>query len=269
MRTRLDILMTARGLAPSREKARALILEGHVLVDGKPVTKAGASVEDNADIRVTGGELPYVSRGGLKLEKAIRAHGIDLSGAVCMDIGASTGGFSDCMLQNGAAKVYAVDVGSGQLADKLRRDSRVINMEQTNIRHVTPDQLGEALDFASVDVSFISLTLVLPVLCSLLRSGGQGVCLVKPQFEAGKGRVGKKGVVKEPETHLEVLRRIFSFCGELGLCVRGIHYSPIKGPEGNIEYLFYFEKTPEPSPFSDGDLAGLVRASHEALDSRS
>ena len=266
MKTRLDILMTGRGLAPSREKARALIVEGHVLVDGKPVTKAGAPVEDNADIRVTGGELPYVSRGGLKLEKAIRAHGIDLSGAVCMDIGASTGGFSDCMLQNGAAKVYAVDVGSGQLADKLRRDSRVVNMEQTNIRHVTPDLLGEALDFASVDVSFISLTLVLPVLCSLLRSGGQGVCLVKPQFEAGREKVGKNGVVRDPATHCEVLHNAMGYAAANGFAVRGLDFSPVKGPEGNIEYLMFVQKSAEPAVLDDSVAKQVVEASHSTLD---
>jgi len=268
MKERLDILMVEQGLAPSREKAKALIMAGTVLVNGEKVDKAGTPVDAAAKIQVSGGALPYVSRGGLKLEKAIKAHGIDLSGNICVDIGASTGGFSDCMLQNGASKVYAVDVGYGQLAWKLRTDPRVVNLERTNVRYVTAEQIPDPLDFGSVDVSFISLTLVLPVLYRLLREGGRGVCLVKPQFEAGKGKVGKKGVVREPEIHLEVLEKVFTFCGELGLCVKGIHFSPIKGPEGNIEYLFYFEKSAEASPFSKEDLAELVKASHQALDGK-
>lgn len=263
---RLDILMTDQGLAPSREKAKALIMAGAVLVDGEKVDKAGTPVEETAHIEVTGGQLPYVSRGGLKLEKAIHAHQLSLADNICIDIGASTGGFSDCMLQSGASKVYAVDVGYGQLAWKLRTDPRVVNLERTNIRYVTREQVPDPLDFGSVDVSFISLTLVLPVLFELLKPGGRGVCLVKPQFEAGKGKVGKKGVVREPEIHLEVLDKIFDFCGELGLSVQGIHYSPIKGPEGNIEYLFYFEKSDAPSPFTHEDLVQLVTESHQALD---
>jgi len=266
MKTRLDVLMVEQGLAESREKAKALIMTGNVFVNGEKVDKAGTPVDSAAKVEVTGGQLKYVSRGGLKLEKAIDAHGLDLTGNICMDIGASTGGFSDCMLQNGASKVYAVDVGYGQLAWKLRTDERVVNMERTNIRYVTHEQVPEELDFGSVDVSFISLTLVLPVLHSLLRDGGRGVCLVKPQFEAGKDKVGKKGVVREPEIHLEVLNKIFAFCAEIGLCVKGIHFSPIKGPEGNIEYLFYFEKSAEVSPYGEEDLAALVKASHEALD---
>ena len=268
MKKRLDIVITERGLAPSREKARAMIMAGQVLVDGDKVDKAGAQVSPEAELRIVGEQLKYASRGGLKLEKAVNAHGIRLDGDICIDIGASHGGFCDCMLQNGAAKVYAVDVGYGQLAWKLRTDPRVVNMERTNIRYVTREQVPEELDFGSVDVSFISLTLVLPVLYSLLRDGGRGVCLVKPQFEAGKGKVGKKGVVREPEIHLEVLEKVFHFCGELGLCVKGIHYSPIKGPEGNIEYLFYFEKSGEHSPFGKEDLVQLVDSSHAALDSR-
>ncbi len=263
---RLDSLLTERNLAPSRERAKALIMAGVVYVAGVKADKAGDMVPADAEVEVRGEPLPFVSRGGLKLQKAIEAHSLDLTGNVCADIGASTGGFTDCMLQHGASKVYAIDVGYGQLAWKLRNDPRVVNLERTNIRYVTEEQIPELLDFGSVDVSFISLTLVLPVLHRLLRDGGQGVCLVKPQFEAGKGKVGKKGVVREPEIHSEVLRKIFSFCKELGLCVKGIHFSPIKGPEGNIEYLFYFQKSTEDSTFTDEDLAQLVLRSHQELD---
>lgn len=265
-KTRLDVLLTERGLAPSRERAKALVMAGIVYAGGVKIEKAGDMVASDAVIEVRGEDIPYVSRGGLKLQKAITAHNLDLTGAVCADIGASTGGFTDCMLQHGARRVYAVDVGYGQLAWKLRTDERVVNLERTNIRYITEEQIPEPLDFGSIDVSFISLTLVLPVLYRLLRDGGEGVCLVKPQFEAGKGKVGKKGVVREPEIHLEVLKKIFAFCGEIGFCVKGIHFSPIKGPEGNIEYLFYFKKSPEPSAFTDSDLAALVEASHQALD---
>lgn len=265
-KTRLDVLLTERGLAPSRERAKALVMAGIVYAGGVKIEKAGDMVASDAVIEVRGEDIPYVSRGGLKLQKAITAHDLDLTGAVCADIGASTGGFTDCMLQHGARRVYAVDVGYGQLAWKLRTDERVVNLERTNIRYITEEQIPEPLDFGSIDVSFISLTLVLPVLYRLLRDGGEGVCLVKPQFEAGKGKVGKKGVVREPEIHLEVLKKIFAFCGEIGFCVKGIHFSPIKGPEGNIEYLFYFKKSPEPSAFTDSDLAALVEASHQALD---
>lgn len=265
-KTRLDVLLTDRGLAPSRERAKALIMAGTVYIGGVKAEKAGDMVPEDADVEVRGEAIPYVSRGGLKLQKAIEAHQLDLTGAVCADIGASTGGFTDCMLQHGAKRVYAIDVGYGQLAWKLRTDERVVNLERTNIRYVTEEQIPELLDFGSIDVSFISLTLVLPVLYRLLRDGGEGICLVKPQFEAGKGKVGKKGVVREPEIHLEVLKKIFAFCGEVGLSVKGIHFSPIKGPEGNIEYLFYFKKSPEPSVFTEEDLAQLVVRSHEALD---
>lgn len=265
-KTRLDVLLTDRGLAPSRERAKALIMAGTVYVGGVKAEKAGDMVPEDAAVEVRGEAIPYVSRGGLKLQKAIEAHQLDLTGAVCADIGASTGGFTDCMLQHGAKRVYAIDVGYGQLAWKLRTDERVVNLERTNIRYVTEEQIPELLDFGSIDVSFISLTLVLPVLYRLLRDGGEGICLVKPQFEAGKGKVGKKGVVREPEIHLEVLKKIFAFCGEVGLSVKGIHFSPIKGPEGNIEYLFYFKKSPEPSVFTEEDLAQLVVRSHEVLD---
>lgn len=265
MKMRLDVLLTARGIAPSREKAKSMIMAGAVMVDGKKPEKAGASVEEDCQIEVLGETLRYVSRGGLKLEKAMDAHQISLAGAVCVDIGASTGGFTDCMLQNGAAKVYAVDVGSDQLAEKLRQDARVVNLEQVNIRYVTSEQIPEPLDFGSVDVSFISLTLVLPVLHRLLREGGQGICLVKPQFEAGKGKVGKKGVVREPEIHFEVLKKIYDFCGELGFCVKGIHFSPVQGPEGNIEYLYFFEKSEKQGAFTHEDLQKLVADSHAAF----
>ena len=266
MKIRLDQYLVQHGLIQSRERAKAMIMAGVVFVNEQKVDKAGEMIKEDAKVEVRGHDIGYVSRGGLKLEKAMQCFPLTPNGKVCMDIGASTGGFTDCMLQNGAVKVYAVDVGYGQLAWKLRTDERVVNLERTNIRYVTEEQIPEPLDFGSIDVSFISLTLVLPVLYRLLRDGGEGVCLVKPQFEAGKGKVGKKGVVREPEIHLEVLKKIFAFCGEIGFCVKGIHFSPIKGPEGNIEYLFYFKKSPEPSAFTDSDLAALVEASHQALD---
>lgn len=268
MKKRLDILVAER-FSLSREKAKALIMAGNILVDGEKNDKAGTMTEENAALSMAGEAPAYVSRGGLKLEKAMRVYPIRLEDKICIDIGASTGGFTDCMLQNGAKKVYAVDVGYGQLAWKLRTDPRVINLERTNIRYVTEEQVPDLLDFGSVDVSFISLTLVLPVLYRLLKEGGSGVCLVKPQFEAGKGKVGKKGVVREPEIHLEVLEKVFDFCGGIGLSVQGIDYSPIKGPEGNIEYLFYFQKSGEASPFDHQHLKDLVEASHKALDKRS
>ncbi len=266
MKKRLDILMVEQGLAPSREKAKALIMAGIVFAGDEKVDKAGTMMPEETVLRVVGETMPFVSRGGFKLQKAIDAHNLHLDGMICADIGASTGGFTDCMLQHGAKKVYAIDVGYGQLAWKLRTDARVVNLERTNIRYVTEEQIPDPLDFGSIDVSFISLTLVLPVLYRLLRDGGEGICLVKPQFEAGKGKVGKKGVVREPEIHLEVLDKIFDFCKEIGFCIKGIHYSPIKGPEGNIEYLFYFVKSKEETVFSHDDLQNLVTESHQALD---
>ena len=262
---RLDVLLFERGLAPSREKARALIMAGDVVVDDERCDKAGALIAEDAVIRLkSGSQMKYVSRGGLKLEKAMELYGIDLTGSICMDIGASTGGFTDCMLQNGAEKVYAVDVGYGQLAWSLRTDERVINMERTNIRYVTHEQVPEDLDFASVDVSFISLTLVLPVLCSLLSENGTALLLVKPQFEAGKGKVGKKGVVRELSTHIEVCKKIYDFLTELPMALIGATFSPIKGPQGNIEYLFYIAKKTESSvPFEE--VEQMVRKSHEEL----
>lgn len=265
---RLDMALCERGITQSREKAKALIMTGNVFVDGERVDKAGATIKADAAIMVKGGELPYVSRGGLKLEKAIKLYGLDLSGCVCMDIGASTGGFSDCMLQNGAKKVYAVDVGYGQLAWKLRTDERVCSMERTNIRYVTKEQIGEELDFASIDVSFISLRLVLPVLKELLKQGGRALCLVKPQFEAGKEKVGKNGVVRELSTHIEVLKRIYDFLVESGFCLTAATYSPIKGPQGNIEYLYYIKKDSEEESLAFEDIEKMAASSHEELNAK-
>lgn len=243
MKERLDVLLVQQKLAPSREKAKAMIMEGIVFVDGQREDKAGASFDENAAIEVRGNPLRYVSRGGLKLEKAMDKFDISLGDAVCMDIGASTGGFTDCMLQSGAAKVYAVDVGYGQFAWKLRQDARVVCMEKTNIRYVTPDDIDDVLDFASVDVSFISLTKVLCPARALLKEGGEMVCLIKPQFEAGREKVGKKGVVRDPEVHREVISNVISFALENGFAPLNLEYSPIKGPEGNIEYLLHLRKT--------------------------
>ncbi len=243
MKERLDILLVSKGLATSREKAKAVIMAGLVFVNGQREDKAGSTFDDKeAIIEVRGNTLKYVSRGGLKLEKALPAFGIDLDKKVCMDIGASTGGFTDCMLQNGAAKVYSIDVGHGQLDWKLRNDERVVCMEKTNFRYLTKEDIAEEIDFASCDVSFISLTKILPVANLLLKKDGSMVCLIKPQFEAGREKVGKKGVVREPLVHIEVVERICLFAGSQGFDVRAIDYSPIKGPEGNIEYLVFLEK---------------------------
>ena len=263
---RLDVLLVERGEAESRQKAQAIIMSGQVYVAGQRVDKAGAAVDEKAEIEVRGQTLAYVSRGGLKLEKAMAVFPIDLHGAVCADIGASTGGFTDCMLQNGAAKVYAVDVGYGQLAWSLRGDPRVVNLERTNIRGVTPEQIGEPVEFASVDVSFISLRLVLPVAAALLGPAGEMVCLVKPQFEAGREKVGKKGVVRDRAVHAQVLEAAVGYALDSGFAIRGMEFSPVKGPEGNIEYLMHLEKggdTPAPTP---GELYTLVERSHQALD---
>lgn len=244
MKERLDILLVRQGLAPSREKAKAVIMTGNVYVNGQREDKAGASFEEEKiHIEVKGAPAKYVSRGGLKLEKAMETFGIRLAGTVCMDIGASTGGFTDCMLQNGAVKVYSVDVGHGQLAWKLRQDERVVCMEKTNFRYMQPADIEDRLDFASVDVSFISLTKILIPARNLLKEKGRMVCLIKPQFEAGREKVGKKGVVREPEIHEEVIRKIIGYTQEIGFSVQGLTFSPIKGPEGNIEYLVYLEKT--------------------------
>lgn len=263
-KTRLDVLLVERGFLESRQKAQSTIMSGLVFVDQQRVDKPGTAVANDAEIEVRGNVLPYVSRGGLKLEKAMASFPIDLHGAVCGDIGASTGGFTDCMLQNGASKVYAVDVGYGQLAWKLRSDPRVVCMERTNARYLDHEQIPEELDFASIDVSFISLKLILPAVCGILKDGGHVACLVKPQFEAGKEKVGKKGVVREPAVHLEVLENFLIHAKESGFTVLDITFSPIRGPEGNIEYLGYLEKCAvfERRTF---DLKALVDASHQEL----
>lgn len=242
---RLDVLLVKRNLAESREKAKAYIKEGSVFVDGVKADKAGANVFADAEIELRGITLNYVSRGGLKLEKAINEFGVMLQDAVCMDVGASTGGFTDCMLQNGARKVFAVDVGTDQLAEKLRADERVVSMEQTNIRYVTIEDIGEPVDFVSIDVAFISLTKVLAPVYDLMKAGARIVCLIKPQFEAGKEKVGKKGVVKERTTHMEVIEQVIRYADALGFFMLGLSFSPIRGPEGNIEYLLYMEKKRE------------------------
>ena len=243
MKERLDVLLVKQGLAESREKAKAIIMSGNVFVDGQREDKAGATFdEEKVEITVKGNTLKYVSRGGLKLEKAIDKFGVNVKDAVCMDIGASTGGFTDCMLQNGATKVYSVDVGHGQLAWKLRNDERVICMEKTNFRYLTREDIEDDLDFASVDVSFISLTKILLPARNLLKDNGKMVCLIKPQFEAGKEKVGKKGVVRDEKVHVEVIEKIFDFIDILDFEFLALDYSPIKGPEGNIEYLIYIEK---------------------------
>ena len=257
---RLDVALTQRGLTDSRQKAQALIMAGEVYVNGQKETKAGAPVKEEDALEVRGRALPYVSRGGLKLEKAMQVWPIDLKGAVCADIGASTGGFTDCMLQNGARLVYAVDVGYNQLDWRLRTHPQVVCMERTNARYLTAEQIPEPLDFFSVDVSFISLSLILPALRPLIREGGQAVCLVKPQFEAGKDKVGKHGVVRDPAVHLEVLERFLDHAAQSNFTVKDITFSPIKGPEGNIEYLGYLQAGP--CPAGAVDLPALVERSH-------
>lgn len=248
MKERLDVILVNQGYAPSRERAKAIIMSGNVYVNGQKEDKAGTSFDvSKIQLEVRGSSLKYVSRGGLKLEKAMEKWQFALEGCVCMDIGASTGGFTDCMLQNGASKVYSVDVGHGQLAWKLRNDERVVCMEQTNFRYMVPEDIGDKLDFASVDVSFISLTKILIPARNLLKSGGQMVCLIKPQFEAGREKVGKNGVVREPEIHEEVIRKIIDYADSIGFAVLHLEYSPIKGPEGNIEYLVHLKKVSEPS----------------------
>lgn len=241
---RLDVYLAENNLAPSRSAAQALIMAGDVYIDNQKAMKAGETVKGTEKIEVRSGGLRYVSRGGLKLEKAMQVFPISLDGKICMDIGASTGGFTDCMLQNGAEKVFCVDVGYGQLAWKLRNSSKVVNMERTNIRYVTNDDISTPLDFFSVDVSFISLKIVLPVAFSLLKNGGEGVCLIKPQFEAGREKVGKKGVVRDSAVHIEVIERVLSFTREIGFSVLDLAFSPVRGPEGNIEYLMYVKKLP-------------------------
>ena len=263
---RLDVLLVKKDIFKSRERARASIMAGEIFVDGQRVDKCGEKVRENSDIVFKGQEIPYVSRGGLKLEKAINKFGINLEGKVCLDIGASTGGFTDCMLQNGAVKVFAIDVGYGQFAWKLRTDPRVVCMERTNVRYVTPEDLGELADFASIDVSFISLTKVIPVAIKLLKEDGEIMALIKPQFEAGRDKVGKKGVVREKSTHLEVIKKIYDFIKEAGCRVINADYSPIKGPEGNIEYLIYFTKSQIDGEMLMEDLNDIVEKSHAKLN---
>lgn len=263
---RLDVAVFERGLAETREKAKVLIMAGSVYLNGQKALKGGAAVKDTDIIEVRGAVNPYVSRGGLKLHKAVQNFGLSLEGCVCIDIGASTGGFTDCMLSNGAAKVYAIDVGYGQLAWKLRCDERVVNMERTNFRYVTHEQIPEQVDFASVDVSFISLRKILPVMRELLRDGGRAVCLIKPQFEAGRENVGKKGVVRDRAVHESVVASITEFAVESGFNVCNVDFSPIKGPEGNIEYLMLVEKSDSAAMLWQGSAAELVAASHEQLD---
>lgn len=264
IKTRLDVLLVEQGLQESRQKAQAIIMSGLVFVNDRRVDKPGTPVPNDAKIEIRGNTLNYVSRGGLKLEKAMSVFPIVLKGAVCGDIGASTGGFTDCMLQNGASKVYAVDVGYGQLAWSLRSDRRVVCLERTNARYLTHEQIPDELDFASVDVSFISLKLILPALCGLLKDDGHVVCLVKPQFEAGKENVGKKGVVRDPAVHLEVLENFLIHARQSGFTVIDITYSPIRGPEGNIEYLGYLEKGERPEKLFA--LKPLVEESHLVLN---
>lgn len=268
MKERLDVLLVNRGLAPSREKAKTMIMEGNVFVNNNREDKAGSTFPDDCNIEIHGKTLQYVSRGGLKLEKAMKHFDISLDKKVCMDIGASTGGFTDCMLQNGAVKVYSVDVGYGQFAWKLRQDERVVCMEKTNIRYVTPDDIDDELDFASVDVSFISLTKVLIPARALLKDNAEMVCLIKPQFEAGKDKVGKKGVVRDKNVHLEVIQKIVDFAIENGFSVLNLEYSPIKGPEGNIEYLVHIRKTKDPQTEDCVDVTGVVEAAHGELDKK-
>ena len=263
MKERLDILLVKRNLASSREKAKAIIMSGNVFVEGQREDKAGTTFPEEVSIEIKGHTLPYVSRGGLKLEKALKVFPLDLHDKVCCDFGASTGGFTDCMLMNGAKKVYAFDVGYGQLAWKLRTDERVINRERTNVRYLKPED-GEPTDFISVDVSFISLGLILPVVKSFLKPMGEAVCLIKPQFEAGKDKVGKKGVVRDISVHKEVIESVISLCEANNLSVKGLDFSPVKGPEGNIEYLIYL-RNEENFSSCNPDVDKIVEVSHTEL----
>ena len=263
IKKRLDVLLTEQGYADSRTKAQAVIMAGQVYVDGQKADKPGISYEESVQIEVRGETCPYVSRGGLKLEKALRDFGVKPEGFVCSDSGASTGGFTDCLLQQGAKKVFAIDVGYGQLDWKIRSDPRVVVMERTNIRYVTPQQLGEPLDLSVIDVSFISLKIVLPAIKALLKADGQVLCLIKPQFEAGREKVGKKGVVREPDTHKEVLDGFVSLAKELDFTILGLTFSPVKGPEGNIEFLGHLTLADKEG--IDPDTAKVVADAHTAL----
>ena len=265
-KTRLDIALFERGFAESREKAKALIMAGIVFVNNQKSDKAGNTVKPDDIIEVRGETLKYVSRGGLKLEKAVESFNISLEGCVCADIGASTGGFTDCMLQNGAAKVYSIDVGYGQLAWKLRTDERVVNLERTNFRYVTREQVPDELDFASVDVSFISLYHIFPTLRTLLKEGGRAVCLIKPQFEAGRENVGKKGVVRDKSVHIAVIEKIIDLIAENNFSLLGLDFSPIKGPEGNIEYLCFIEKDEKSENRCEVNASQVVESSYKALE---
>lgn len=266
MKERLDILLVKRNLAASREKAKAVIMSGNVYVDGQKEDKPGMTFKEEVEIEVRGNTLPYVSRGGLKLEKALKCFQTSVDGKICTDVGASTGGFTDCMLQNGAKKVYAIDVGRGQLDWKLRNDPRVVCMEKTNIRYVTPEDIGESVDFSSVDVSFISLSKVLPAICGYLKEDGEIAALIKPQFEAGRQKVGKKGVVRDKETHLEVIEAVAGYALSNGLRVENLTFSPVKGPEGNIEYLVHLKKCEGPGSICDGiDMKKTVQEAFDTL----
>lgn len=262
---RLDVFLTEQGLAPSREKAKAYIMAGIVYVNNQKSDKAGAIISDEDTVEIRGKKMPYVSRGGLKLEKAVSSFNLDLSGKICMDAGASTGGFTDCMLKNGATKVYSVDVGYGQLAWELRTDERVVNLERTNIRYITEEQVPEKVSFISADLSFISLKLVLPVLKNFLEDNGQIVCLIKPQFEAGREKVGKKGVVRDKSVHEEVISEIYNFAKSIGLYPNGLDFSPVRGPEGNIEYLILLSFSDE-ILLQEDIVPEVVNKSHLELD---
>ena len=270
MKERLDVLLVSQGLATSREKAKAVIMAGNVLVNGQREDKAGTMIDVKAQITVKGTQLKYVSRGGLKLEKAMSHFDLTLDGKVCMDVGASTGGFTDCMLQNGAVKVYSVDVGHGQLDWKLRNDERVACMEKTNIRYVVPEDIAEPPAFVSIDVSFISLTKVLLPVRNLMTADGEVVCLIKPQFEAGREKVGKKGVVRDPKVHEEVIHKVIDYAAEIGLESRNLEFSPIKGPEGNIEYLLHLKKKERPEEVAPFEISveEVVKKAHETLDTK-
>ncbi len=271
MKERLDVLLVSRNLAESREKAKAIIMSGNVFVEGQREDKAGSAFPDDVSIEIKGQKPKYVSRGGLKLEKALEVFPIQLGGRICMDVGSSTGGFTDCMLQNGALKVYAVDVGTNQLVWSLRQDARVISMEKTNIRYLTRDRIFDDISFVSIDVSFISLTKVLLPVKELMGQGGEMICLIKPQFEAGREKVGKKGVVRDKNVHMDVIQMVLSYANQIGFHIYGLDYSPIKGPEGNIEYLLYLKNISSENNNTcirqiDKDLIqSVVSKSHEAL----
>ena len=265
---RLDTAVFEKGLTDSREKAKALIMAGQIYVNNQKSDKPGTQVKTDDVIELRGEKLKYVSRGGLKLEKAVERFNFSLENKICADIGASTGGFTDCMLQNNALKVYAIDVGYGQLAWKLRTDTRVVNLERTNFRYVTKSEIPDALEFCSVDVSFISLSIIIPIMKTLMKENGEAVCLIKPQFEAGREKVGKKGVVRDPEVHIEVIEKIICVAQNEGFSVLNLDYSPIKGPEGNIEYLIHLRNDNKGIVSEEISAKEIVNASHNSLDSK-